>query len=112
MPPAPVRLMVATGKRRAPVDLAEVEWLAAAGNYVSVHWSDRDGLLRETLTALEARLDRRVFARAHRSTIVNLARVRDAQPLSEGSWRLTMNSGAEVVISRTYRDDILRRLGR
>lgn len=110
--PALTRLMVATGRRRAPVELAEVEWLAAAGNYVSVHWSDRDGLLRETLTALEARLDRRVFARAHRSTIVNLARVREAQPLSEGSWRLTMDSGAEVVISRTYRDGILRRLGR
>lgn len=111
-PTPPARLMVMTGSRRTPVDLAEVEWFASAGNYVVVHWSDREGLVRETLRALEARLDPAVFARSHRSTIVNLARVRDAQSLSDGSWRLTLHSGAELVASRTWRDDILARLGR
>lgn len=106
------RLMVATGSRRAPVDLAQVEWFAAAGNYVVVHWGQREGLIRETLQGLEARLDPAVFARSHRSTLVNLARVRETQSLSDGSWRLTMESGAELVASRTYRDDLLGRLGR
>ena len=106
------RLMVSTGSRRTPVDLAQIEWFAAAGNYVVVHWGQREGLIRETLQNLEARLDPAVFARSHRSTLVNLARVRETQSLSDGSWRLTLESGAELVASRTYRDDLLARLGR
>ena len=109
---APQRLMVMTGTRKVPVDLADVEWFAAAGNYVVVHWADREGLLRETMRAREARLDPAVFARSHRSTLVNLARVTAAQSLSDGSWKLTLTSGAELVVSRTYRDDLLARLGR
>jgi len=116
--PAPVaaapteRLMVMAGSRRVPVDLEAVEWFGAADNYVVVHCAGREGLLRATLQGLEARLDPRVFARAHRSALVNLGHVVETQPLSDGSWRLTMTSGAEVVTSRTYRDDLLRRLGR
>ncbi|WP_343698287.1 LytTR family DNA-binding domain-containing protein [Caulobacter sp.] len=109
--PSPERLIVMSAARRVPVDIAEVEWFGAADNYVVVHWSDREGLLRSTLQALEARLDSKIFARCHRSTLVNLARVRAAAPLSDGSWRLTMESGAEVVTSRTYRDELLKRLG-
>ncbi len=109
---APRRLMVMTGSRKAPVNLADVEWFAAAGNYVVVHWAEREGLLRETMRALEGRLDPAVFARSHRSTLVNLARVTAAQSLSDGSWKLTLTSGAELVVSRTYRDDLLDRLGR
>ena len=115
--PPPERLMVMAGSRRVPVAVEDVEWFSAADNYVVVHWADsggagREGLLRATLQGLEARLDPKVFARGHRSALVNLARVREAQPLSDGSWRLMLESGAEVVTSRTYRDDLLRRLGR
>ncbi|MBI1686842.1 LytTR family transcriptional regulator DNA-binding domain-containing protein [Caulobacter hibisci] len=109
-PPRPERLMVMSGSRRIPVDIAAVEWFGAADNYVVVHWAGREGLLRATLQSLEARLDPRQFARAHRSSLVNLAHVREAQPLSDGSWRLTLASGAEVVTSRTYREALLERL--
>jgi len=105
------RLMVSVGARQVPVTVAEVEWFASAGNYVVVHWGEREGLVRETLKSLESRLDPRVFARSHRSALVNLARVAEAQSLSDGSWRLTLASGAEVVASRTYRDALLARLG-
>lgn len=106
------RLMVMAGSRRVPVALDEIEWFGGADNYVVVHWAGREGLLRATLQSLEGWLDPRVFARCHRSTLVNLARVRETQPLSDGSWRLTLDSGAELVTSRTYRDDLLARLGR
>lgn len=111
--PSPLeeRLIVMSGARRVPVEVAEVEWFGAADNYVVVHWSDREGLLRSTLQALEARLDSKLFARCHRSALVNLARVRAFTPLSDGSWRLTMESGAEVVTSRAYRRELLERLG-
>lgn len=109
---APERLMVMAGSRRVPVETSAVEWFGAADNYVVVHWSGREGLLRVTLQSLEGRLDPRLFARVHRSTLVNLAHVREAQPLSDGSWRLLLGSGAELVTSRTYREAVLRRLGR
>ncbi|WP_299002831.1 LytTR family DNA-binding domain-containing protein [uncultured Caulobacter sp.] len=106
------RLIVASGARRVPVEIAEIEWFAAADRrQVAVHWSDREGLLRSTLQALEARIDPKLFARCHRSTLVNLGRVSAFAPLPDGSWRLTMESGAEVVTSRTYRRELLERLG-
>lgn len=105
------RLMVGVGRGRAPVDAAEIEWIASAGNYAVVHWRDREGLLRETLQVLETRLAPCGFARSHRSTLVNLAKVRQLRPLSDGAWRLTLDSGAELVVSRSYRDGVLARLG-
>lgn len=110
--PLAERLMVSVGRGRVPVDLADVEWIASAANYVVVHWRDREGLLRETLQALESRLTPHGFARSHRSTLVNLARVRELKPLSDGAWRLTLDSGTELVVSRSYRDGLLARLKR
>jgi DNA-binding LytR/AlgR family response regulator len=106
------RLLVSTGRSRVSINLRAVEWFASAGNYVVVNWEGREGLVRDTLLGLEARLEPRRFIRIHRSSLVNLARVSGGQPLSDGSWRLTMESGAELVVSRTYRDAVLERLGR
>ena len=105
-------LLVSLGTRRVPVPLTVVEWLGAAGNYVVVNWDGRDGLVRSTLAEFEKKLDPSCFARIHRSTIANLAMVESASSLADGSWRLTMKSGAELVASRSYRDRILDRLGR
>lgn len=105
-------IMVSVGRRRVPVDPTDVEWFAAAANYVVVNWDGREGLMRDTLQALEARLDPRLFARVHRSTLTNLAKVVEAAPAGGGLWRLTMLSGAHLIVSRTSRADILARLGR
>lgn len=103
-------LPVTIGPKRAAVPLHDVEWFGSASNYVVVNWAGREALMRRTLQSLEQELDPLLFARSHRGTIVNLGKVAAAEPLSDGSWRLSMNSGAEVVVSRTYRDDILQRL--
>lgn len=108
----PVALMVSVGRRRVPVSPDEIEWISSAGNYAVVHWRDQEGLLRETLHQLEARLETARFTRGHRSTLINLARVAELRPLADGAWRATMDSGAELVISRTCRDAVLSRLGR
>lgn len=107
---ASATLPVTIGPKRSAVPLHEVEWFGSASNYVVVNWAGREALMRRTLQSLEQELDPMLFARSHRSTIVNLGKVAAAEPLSDGSWRLSMNSGAEVVVSRTYRDDILQRL--
>ncbi|WP_298163172.1 LytTR family DNA-binding domain-containing protein [Brevundimonas sp.] len=111
-PEPPATLIVAVGRRRVPVSPHEIEWVSSAGNYAVVHWRDQEGLVRETLQQLEARLESARFARGHRSNLINLARVADLRPLSDGAWRATMDSGAELVISRTCRDAFLARLGR
>lgn len=108
----PAALMVSVGRHRVPVQIAEIERLSSAGNYVVVHWRDQEGLVRETLNTLEDRLGTDSFARCHRSTLINLVRVAELRPLADGAWRATMDSGAELVISRTYRDTLLARLGR
>lgn len=113
---APTSLIVSMGRRRVPVHPAEIEWVSSAGNYAVVHWSDnghdQEGLLRETLQSLETRLGPAQFARSHRSTLINLAHVAALRPLADGAWRATMDSGAELVVSRTHRDGFLARLGR
>jgi two-component system LytT family response regulator len=55
--------------------VADVDWIGGAGNYVELHVGPARHLDRQTLAGLESRLDRRRFARIHRSTIVNLERV-------------------------------------
>lgn len=104
------RLMVAVGAKQLIVQLSEVEWFGSAANYVVVNWDGREGLIRKTLQALEEELDPMTFARVHRTTIANLSKVHATQSLSDGSWRLRMSSGAELVASRTYRSQILGRL--
>lgn len=105
-------LAVAVGRATIPVPPNDVEWFGAAANHVVVNWRGREGLIRDSLSSLEGRLDPERFARVHRQTIANLSKVREAASLSDGSWRLVMESGAELVASRTYRDRVLERLGR
>ncbi|WAC25232.1 LytTR family DNA-binding domain-containing protein [Blastomonas sp. SL216] len=104
-------LLVSEGSRQVPVDLNRAEWFGSAANYVVVNWEGREGLVRRTLRSIEEELDAAIFARCHRTAIVNLAMVLHATLLSDGTWRLTMQSGSEVAVSRTYRDVILDRLG-
>lgn len=108
--PSSGRLMIAVGRNRVPVEANDIEWIGAAGNYVVVYWAGREGLLRETLSVLETRLAPLGFVRSHRSTLVNLARVRDLAPLSDGAWRLTLDSGAGLLVGRSYRDSFLARV--
>jgi two-component system LytT family response regulator len=105
------RLVVGLARGSRVVPVASVEWVEASDNYVTVHAADGGGLLREALHSLQARLDPARFARVHRSALVNLARVHGLQPLPSGDYLLTMRSGATVRLSRTYRDEVLRRLG-
>jgi two-component system LytT family response regulator len=104
------RLVVGIARGARVVNVRDVEWLEAADNYVTVHSVDGSGLLREPLKSLEARLSPAMFARVHRSAVVNLGRVRELRPQPSGDYELTLRSGATVTLSRTYRDEVLRRL--
>ena len=101
------RFLVRTPRGYHFVDVGEVEWVEAEGNYAALHAGGRVHLVRHTMKALEARLDPATFVRVHRSAIVNVARVVRAEPLGHGEYRLQMRSGARVETSRGYSEKVL-----
>lgn len=88
------------------VHVATIDWIDAAGDYMCVHAKGTTYVLRETMKSLEAILDPRVFSRVHRSTIVNISRVRRLRPHTNGEYFLTLEDGQEVKLSRSYRDRV------
>ncbi len=90
------------------VDVDSIEWIEAAGDYMVIYTADNSLILRETMKDLERRLDPRVFQRVHRSWIVNLNQVRQVKPHTNGECFLILESGADVKVSRSYRDVVAR----
>ena len=90
------------------VDVDTIEHIEAAGDYMCIYTGDNSLILRETMKDLERRLDPRVFQRVHRSTIVNLNQVRQVKPHTNGECFLVLDSGAQVKVSRSYRDVVAR----
>jgi two-component system LytT family response regulator len=94
------------------VRLDEIDWIAAAGDYAEVHANGRTLLLDESMASLEARLPHDAFARIHRSAIVRLDRVTEIRPGTHGDGVVRIACGAELRLSRRYRqtiDSYLRR---
>jgi two-component system LytT family response regulator len=87
----------------------EVDWCSSAGNYVEVHARGRSHLLRATLTDLERQLDASRFRRIHRTTLVNIDRVREIHSDPSGDSDVLLDTGAVLRMSRRYRDQLLPR---
>ncbi|HEX8633075.1 MAG TPA: LytTR family DNA-binding domain-containing protein [Pyrinomonadaceae bacterium] len=105
------RLVVKTGGRVFFLLTSEIDWIEAEGNYVNVHTAQKSHLLRESISNLEAQLDPREFIRIHRSTIVNLRRIKELQPWSHGEYHVILHDGTELTLSRNYRDNLQNVLG-
>ena len=90
------------------VDVDTIERIDAAGDYMCIQTGENTLILRETMKDLEKRLDPRRFQRVHRSTIVNLDLVRQVKPHTNGECFLVLDSGAQVKVSRSYRDVVAR----
>ena len=90
------------------VDVDTIERIDAAADYMCIQTGDNTLILRETMKDLEKRLDPRRFQRVHRSTIVNLDLVRQVKPHTNGECFLVLDSGAQVKVSRSYRDVVAR----
>ena len=92
------------------VETADIDWIEGAGSYVRLHVGSRSYLLRDTLRNLESSLDADRFLRIHRSTMVNLRRVRELRRRSHGESSVLLHDGTELKLSRTYRDRLDRLL--
>lgn len=96
------RVMIKTRARIYFLRLDEVDWIEAARNYVQFHTGGRTHLLRQTLSGLEEQLNPNQFLRIHRSTIVNLDRIKELQPLFNGEYQVVLHDGTRLTLSRSY----------
>ena len=104
----PSRVAVRAGDKYVVVKWAEVDWIEAADNYVSLHVGAREFLLRDTLASIEQQLDPEHFVRIHRSAIVQLDRIVELRPATHGDVQVTLRNGVCLVLSRTWRERIER----
>ena len=88
------------------VDQERIDWIDAAGDYMCVHADNVTHIMRITMKQLEEMLNPLKFLRIHRSTIVNADRINSAQSLTNGEFLLSLEGGAKLKVSRSYRDKI------
>lgn len=105
------RVVVRSRGKAKVVDVAEVDWIEAADDYLKLHAGADVHLLRGSLGAIEKRLDPAEFARVHRSTIVRLGRVKEMEPYFHGDYSITLADGSRLRLSRTYRASFQAALG-
>jgi two-component system, LytTR family, response regulator len=99
----PRRILIKDRGRVVILNEADVDWVEAEGDYVRVHAGGRGHLLRETMSAMEERLDPASFARIHRSTIVNVSRIRELKPHPNREYTVVLKDGTKLRLSRSYR---------
>lgn len=105
--PYPRRFTVKTAGRVTFVRVADIDWIEAAGNYARLHVGIERHVVRVTMSALERQLDPQQFARIHRSTIVNVDRIREIQPWFKGDHLVILLDGTKLSLTRKYRDRLL-----
>lgn len=99
----PERFAVRRRGKEIMVEVADIDWVEAAGNYAVLHVGGEILEIRSSLTKLESELDPKRFVRVHKSHLVNVARIVEVTPWVSGDWRIRLQDGAEVNLSRRYR---------
>ena len=111
-PTGPVeRLMVKTEGRVLLIKVEDIDWVEAADNYVNIKVGKDSHMMRETMSSLEGRLPPEKFMRISRSTIVNVERIQELQPMFHGEYIVVLKNGTKLTLSRSYRDKLDRLMG-
>jgi two-component system LytT family response regulator len=108
---SPERIVIKADGEIVCLKPQEIDWAESAGNYVCLHVGAATHILRETITALENRLGPRQFLRVHRSTLVNVDRIKTLRPSLYGDYAILLRDGTKLTLSRGFRENVLRRLG-
>ncbi|HEV2329276.1 MAG TPA: LytTR family DNA-binding domain-containing protein [Verrucomicrobiae bacterium] len=98
------RFMVKSSSRVVFVKAAEVDWIESAANYALLHAGEQTHIVRETMHALESKLNPRTFQRISRSLIVNMERIKELQPMGKGQYVIILTNGKRLTMSRGIRD--------
>ncbi|SPE31444.1 Two component transcriptional regulator, LytTR family [Candidatus Sulfopaludibacter sp. SbA3] len=111
-PPGNDRLTIKVNGRVVILKTGDVDWVEAAGVYVELHAGKKVYLHRASITEMEGQLVSARFVRIHRSTLVNLDRVRELRPATHGEFHVLLSDGRELKLSRGYRHRLEEQLGR
>jgi two-component system, LytTR family, response regulator len=99
-PERPLRFLTRNGNTASVVSVSDIEWIEAADYYVCLHAGGKRHLLRESIRALEMKLDPKKFIRLHRSAIVNLDHVREIHRDGQAEGWVLLSTGARVRLNR------------
>jgi len=105
------RLLVRASGRIVVVRVADIDWIEASGDYASLHVEKKTWLIRETIATIAQRYAAHGIVRIHRSTLVNLDRVTELRPLSNGEFIVVLRDGTELKLSRNYRSALASFVG-
>jgi len=105
------RLVIKNGGRVFFLNVQDIYCIESEGNYVRVYDNQKGYLLRETISSLEEQLDPKQFRRIHRSAIVKIDRIKEMQPWFHGEYRIIMENGKQLTLSRNYRSNFQRAVG-
>lgn len=101
------RLVVKSVGRVFFLKTDEIDWIEAAGNYVKLHSGREAHMIRETMNGIESKLNPERFFRIHRSTVVNIDRIKELHPMFSGDYAVILRNGTELALSRNYRERLL-----
>jgi len=100
------RIPIKDGDTITVIDESSIDWIDAAGDYMCIHVGGVTHIMRSTMSVLLARLDQNVFKRIHRSTVVNVTRIKRIQRHQKGDFFLHLECDQALKASRHYRDVI------
>lgn len=106
------RLIVRSGGRVTFVDVDQIDWVEAEGNYVRIHTAGESHLVRETMAKLQARLEPERFFRIHRSRLVNVSRIKELRLGAGGDYDVVLHDGRHLGLSRLYKETLQERLAK
>lgn len=106
------RLVIKVDGRIVFLKLNEIYWIEADDKYVHIHLRGQSHMVRQTMSVIETQLDSKKFLRIHRSTIVNIERIRELYLLSSGEQMLIMEDGTKLTVSRGYKDKVFELIGK
>lgn len=106
------RIPVKNAQHTILVLTEDIDWISGAGNYLELHCGKDVYLIRERLHKLEQKLDPDQFARVHRSTIVNIDRIKALHPMFNGDQLLILQNGTKLNLSRTYHEKLLEQISK
>ena len=107
------RIAIKVDGRTVFLPTDDIDYIEAAGNYLRIVTSGGGTnayMVRDRISEMERRLDPAAFARVHRSTIVNISRIKEMHPLFNGDQSLILTDGTRLTLSRTYREQLLKQL--
>jgi two-component system LytT family response regulator len=106
------RIMVKSAGRISFLKAEEIDWMQAQGDYVRLYAQGKKFLVREKIGEMEQQFSSDHFIRIHRSTIVNVERIKEMQPLIYGEYAVILNDGTRLTLSRSFRGKVFSRLTR